>query len=399
MNGTLELATLQRPSRVSPLAHAQAERSTIDLLPKVLTQLLENPDSAEPFNFLLAHILELSGAEAGAIFVSTESGRQLILLAYNGPDAPDRWRRIVRQRDLYQLVNSGIGLKIFDDPESAGSTILTQVLAQGACGHGLLLLRLVSRGDATCTAAVEALRSYGDYIAGILYSARCARTKLRNAQSEERAAIARELHDSLAQSLSYLKIQVSLLQAMLKKNSSDKSEVDTVLQELRGTLSTANLQLRELITTFRLTMHGKTFAQALEDSIDEFERRSSIAFDLDNRLPLGELTAAEEMQLLLIIREALCNVVRHSHATYCWVSVWLKDDGAVYVSVEDNGIGIQTIDDAEHHHGLIIMQERARNLGGTLRIEDREGGGTRLHMHCYRETRCTFQQTKDPVCT
>lgn len=387
-DGDTELATAQSPSGLFSLDEAgkQGTRSAIDLLPKVLTQLLEDPDSAEPFDLLLAHILELSGAEAGAIFVSTESGRQLVLLACIGPDDRDRWIRLVRQHDLYLRNGRGTESDAFADPEGPGSTILAQRFTQGLSGHGLLLLRLIGDRNTVPPSALEPLRGYGEYLAGILYSARCARMKLRNAQSEERAAIARELHDSLAQSLSYLKIQVSLLQAMLKKDTDRAPDVDTMLQELRSTLSTANLQLRELITTFRLTMHGKTFAQALEDSIEEFERRSSIAFDLDNRLPAGALTVAEEMQLLLILREALCNVVRHSHATYCWVSVRLKDDGAVYLGVDDNGTGMRrTIDAAEPHHGLIIMQERTRSLGGTLRVEDREGGGTRLLIVCPRE--------------
>jgi nitrate/nitrite-specific signal transduction histidine kinase len=385
-DGGLELAIAESPSGLLPrdFADGQGTRSGIDLLHKVLTQLLEDPDSAEPFDLLLAHILELSGAEAGAIFVGTDSGRQLVLLACNGRDDRDRWMRVVRRRDLFLRPDFRMGSEVFDDPDDKRSTILAQGLAQGTRGSGLLLLRLTK--GVTPQSALRSLRSYGEYLAGILYSARCARMKLRNAQSEERAAIARELHDSLAQSLSYLKIQVSLLQSMLKKEGDRVPNVDPVLQELRGTLSAANLQLRELITTFRLTMHGKTFAQALEDSIEEFERRSSIAFDLDNRLPAGELTVAAEMQMLLILREALCNVVRHAHASYCWVSVRLTDDGAVYLGVEDNGSGMRTaIHDAEPHHGLIIMQERAHSLGGTLKVEDREGGGTCLRVYCPRE--------------
>ncbi len=373
-----------RPSvrlRVDDVAK-RGTRGAIDLLHKVLTQLLADPDSAEPFNLVLAHILELSGAQAGAIFVSTESGRQLVLLASIGPDDRDRWMRVVRRCDLYRSDGSGGELEAFSDPEAPKSTILAQGFAQGSCGHGLLVLRLVGEEHEAPPPAPESLREYGDYLAGVLYSARCARMKLRNAQSEERAAIARELHDSLAQSLSYLKIKVSLLQQMVK-GSEQAPNVDTALQELRSTLSTANLQLRELITTFRLTMHGKTFAQALEDFIEEFERRSSVAFDLDNRLPAGKLTVADEMQLLLILREALCNVVRHSHANYCWVSVRLKHDGTVYLGVDDNGIGMrEAMRETEPHHGLIIMQERARNLGGTLRVEDREGGGTRIYVLC-----------------
>jgi nitrate/nitrite-specific signal transduction histidine kinase len=389
-DGDLTLARAESSSALLPFEDAgkRGTRRAIDLLHRVLTQLLADPDSTEPFDLVLDHILELSGAQAGTIFVSTESGRQLMLLACIGSDDRERWIRLVRERDLQGKMRREATSEAFDDPENSRSLILAQGFAQGTSGHGLLLLRLVGDRAAVSPSALESLRGYGEYLAGILYSARCARTRLRNAQSEERAAIARELHDSLAQSLAYMKIQVSLLQAKLQKSVDSSPEVDTALQQLRSSLSTANLQLRELITTFRLTMHGRTFAQALEDSIDEFERRSSIAFDLDDRLPVGVLTVAEEMQLLLILREALCNVVRHSHASYCWVSVRLKEDGSVYLGVDDNGVGMrQTVHDAEPHHGLIIMQERARNLGGIFRMEDRDGGGTRLYVLCPRERR------------
>lgn len=385
--GDSELAIAKPPSKPLPLddAGGHGTTSAIDLLHKVLSQLLADPDSAEPFDLVLAHILELSGAEAGTILVSTESGRQLVMLARIGPHDSDRWMRIASRSSLYLSQGSTEGSETLRDPEDPSSTILVQGFSQGACGHGLLLLQLASDGLGVTPHAIESLRGYGEYLAGVLYSARCARMKLRNAQSEERAAIARELHDSLAQSLAYLKIKVNLLQEMMKKGECPPS-VDTALQELRSTLSTANLQLRELITTFRLTMHGRTFAQALEDSVEEFEKRSLIAFDLDNRLPVGGLTVAEEIQLLLILREALCNVVRHSHASYCWVSVRIIDDGVVQLRVDDNGIGMkQAMHGTEPHHGLIIMQERARNLDGTLRIEDRDGGGTRVQVHCPRE--------------
>jgi len=383
--GVAEFVAERAHSELVPLENAETcgTSSAIDLLHKVLTQLLEDPDSTEPFNLLLAYILEISGAEAGAIFVATDSGRQLVLLACNGRDEQERWVRVVHRCDLGLRADRGMDSKAFDDPEDPRSSILAQWLMQGACDHGLLLLRLVGRGHPLPTSTIESLQSYGEYLAGILYSVRCARLKLRNAQSEERAAIARELHDSLAQSLSYLKIQVSLLQSMLRQDGDTTPAVDGPLQELRNTVSTAYRQLRELITTFRLTMHGKTFAQALEDSIEEFERRSSIAFALDYRLPAGELTVVEEMQLLHIVREALCNVVRHSHASYCWVSVRLTDNGGVHIGVDDNGIGIRkTILDAEQHHGLIIMQERAHSLGGTLRVAERADGGTHLQVYC-----------------
>ncbi|MGQ0658260.1 MAG: histidine kinase [Chromatiales bacterium] len=362
-------------------------RSSMDLLYKVLTQLLEDPDSTAPFNLLLGEILDLSAAKAGAIFVTTETGRQLVLLASSGRDERDRWVRFAHRQNLALPVQLSDVPELLDDPEDPTSQVLELWLTQGANGYGLLLLRLAGRGVPLAPATLEALRGQADYLASILYSTRRARLKLRHAQSEERAVIARELHDSLAQSLSYLKIQTSLLQSMLAPATglpAGAAKVDATVRDLRSTLNVAYRQLRELITTFRLTMHGKTFAQALEDSIEEFEQRSSIAFDLDNRLPAGELSVAEEMQLLHIVREALCNVVRHSHASYCWLSVRLTEEGGIHVSVDDNGIGLQAVHDAEQHHGLIIMQERAHSLGGTLRMEPREENGTRVLLVCPR---------------
>ena len=380
-NGETELAAANKPSALSPFAETSKHDAggAIELLHKILTELLADPDSAKPFELVLSHIIELSGAQAGTIFVSTESGRQLVLLASVGPDDRDRWMRVIGQCRLFKSLDEGKATETLCDSDDPTSTIVAQSFTQGTSGHGLLLLRLKGDDVSVSTATLE---SFGEYLAGVLYSARSARMKLRNAQSAERAAIARELHDSLAQSISYLKVKVSLIQDKLKKMSDTLPDIETALQELRGTLSTADLQLRELITTFRLTMHGRTFAQALEDSIEEFERRSSIAFDLDNRLSVGKLTVAKEMQLLLIFREALCNVVRHSHASYCWVSLRPTDSDGVFLSVDDNGIGMQhALRDSEQHHGLIIMQERARSLGGTFRLEDRDGGGTRLQVN------------------
>ena len=198
-DGDTKLARAEGSSGLLPFEDAgkHGTRRAIDLLHNVLTQLLADPDSAEPFNLVLAHILELSAAEAGAIFVSTESGRQFVLLACLGPDDRNRWMRVVRRCDLYRSEGSGAELEDFSDPEDPKSTILAQGFAQGACSHGLLLLRFVGDENDVRPPAAETLREYGEYLAGVLYSARCARLKLRNAQSEERAAIARELHDSL----------------------------------------------------------------------------------------------------------------------------------------------------------------------------------------------------------
>lgn len=365
------------------LTQGHSPYGSMDLLHRVLTQLLENPDSTEPFQMLLTHILCICGARAGAVFVSSDSDGQLIRLATSNDDDCDRFSELLRHHNVRPPTAIDPPPFVLELPNKPDSHFLLQWLTQGQHGYGILLLEISAAHNALSNEILASLHSYADYLGGILYSTRRARLKLRNAQCEERAAIARDLHDSLAQSLSYLKIQASLLQSALARNSDHENvtELGNTIVEMRNTLNVAYRHLRELITTFRLTMHGKTFAQALEESIDEFERRSAIAFDLDNRLPAGQLGAGEELQVLHIVREAIGNVVRHSHATYCWVTVRPTEDSGVQLTVDDNGLGIQSSSDAEKHHGTIIMQERAHHLGGTLRVENREQGGTRVCLN------------------
>lgn len=384
---TSSAAVAMSPSTANaPEPSAGSARVSLELLHEVLTRLLENPDSTEPFNLLLADMVSAFSAESGAIFVTTDTGRHPVLLACTERDGRETWARFAMRADhAFSRTEASKTAWEFIANEGPSSSIVALWMAQADYGHGLLLLRVPQPARALTESMPQGLRDYCQYLERIVYSTRRARLKLRHAQSEERAAIARELHDSLAQSLSYLKIQASLLQSMLQgedRANARAPEVDATLAELRNTLNVAYRQLRELITTFRLTMGGKTFAQALEDSIEEFERRSSIAFDLDNRLPAGELSVGEEMQLLHIVREALANVVRHSHASYCSVGVRLGEDGGVNLTVDDNGTGVVTDQGPERHHGLIIMQERAHTLGGTLSIDARSGGGTRVHVQC-----------------
>lgn len=198
---------------------------------------------------------------------------------------------------------------------------------------------------------------------------------------DERATISRELHDSLAQSLTYLKIQATRLQVALTPQADqpeNKAALD-VLTELRTNLNDAYRQLRGLMTTFRLTMHGKSFKLAVRDSIDEFNKYNNMVFELNDRCPAGILTVDEEMQALQVIREALYNIVKHSQATTAVVS--LHYQGALLViSIKDDGVGFSREQKSERHHGLTIMQERAFNLGGKLRVSGMENKGTEISI-------------------
>jgi two-component system nitrate/nitrite sensor histidine kinase NarX len=154
----------------------------------------------------------------------------------------------------------------------------------------------------------------------------------------------------------------------------------TSLTELRNGLSQLQRQVRELITSARLTMDGRSLRQALADSVAEFSRRCIIVFELDNRLPDNALSPETELQVLQIIREALTNAVRHSHARHVRIELRRNPQGDTQVSVEDDGIGMSPASDEENHFGLAIIRERAASIGARLSIEPIQPHGVRVDL-------------------
>ncbi len=191
---------------------------------------------------------------------------------------------------------------------------------------------------------------------------------------EERSAIARELHDSLAQSLSCLKIQVACLQMHAAAFS---EEDQNVLQQMRDELSTAYRQLRELLTTFRLTLNTPGLRAALQNTVDEFSRRMGLTIDFDYQIPPRSVPANQGIHLLHIAREALNNAYKHANATQVSLSLNCID-GEITLRICDNGEGISPNVERQNHYGLIIMQDRASTLHGKCRVARRPDGGTEV---------------------
>ena len=198
----------------------------------------------------------------------------------------------------------------------------------------------------------------------------------RLALLEERAAIARELHDSLAQSLSFMKIQIARLQSSARKDDSEE-----VVVELRQGLDNAYRELRELLATFRVHLDVRGLGVALQFAIDEFSQRSNLSITLDSRLDNCRFNVNEEFHILHIVREALSNIVRHADAKNVMVSLVLyKSNSTVVITIDDDGIGYKPLADGQGHYGQTIMKERAYSLGGTIEISDRRRGGTRVRL-------------------
>lgn len=222
------------------------------------------------------------------------------------------------------------------------------------------------------------LETLSDQLATAIFLERQITEEQQQTLAEERTVIARELHDSLAQSLSYLKMQVARLRRL--NIEGEKQEIhEAILDELSNGLNSAYRQLRELLATFRLKLDTPDLFTALQKTIEEFSERLGKPVELHYNLPPQTLSPNEEIHTLQIVREGLANAVKHADATDITVDV-LFESPQVRVRIRDNGKGLPGSDQPVNHYGLIIMQDRARTLGGKVEVSNREEGGVEVTL-------------------
>lgn len=348
------------------------------LLYPIIGRLIENPDSSAPFSTLLTTITRRTNTDYASIHLVEEDSGKLTTLS----TTDDLLTTQLSERVSMDILTA-IERSRHDLVDVSGELNKPGYAAIGMRDNSLLYGFVLIKHNGTGVREQGFLADIVTRLAETVSCTRRARANQRRVVYKERATIARELHDSLAQSLSYLKIQSTRLQTevdkSLQENSADYANLNNAIDELRTNLNVAYSQLRELMTTFRLTMNGKHLAHAIDDSINEFRQRTNIAFDSDIRISGEELSAQEELQLLQIVREGLSNVVRHSQASRATVSL-SEESGRVQLHIADNGVGINTIPNSSQHHGLVIIQERTRRLNGNLFVHTPKKGGTRLEI-------------------
>lgn len=236
---------------------------------------------------------------------------------------------------------------------------------------------LFFRQDRTLRADERSLLdTLASHLAGAMESLRAAAMERETAVSEERGLLARELHDSIAQSLSFLKIQVSLLRQAQERQ--DLVATKKVMAELDAGLQESLADVRALLLHFRTRTNAESIVPAIQTTLRKFEHQTGVPTELSvygQGLPLA---ADEQVQLLHVVQEALTNVRKHARASKVWVTV--QQQPHWQVEVRDDGCGFveQGSDLTETHVGLRIMQERAARIGGHVEVFSESGRGCRV---------------------
>ncbi|RSD31325.1 nitrate/nitrite two-component system sensor histidine kinase NarQ [Vibrio pectenicida] len=225
------------------------------------------------------------------------------------------------------------------------------------------------------------IENFVQMISRAIYYSQAQRKSEQLLLMEERATIARELHDSLAQALSYLKIQVSIIKKQMDQfpQSILLNKTNLTLLELDTGLSSAYTHLRELLTTFRLTIKAGGFGHALQEMVQQLRKQTQSYIVLNNELLSIEVEIHQQVHLLQIIRESTTNAIKHAQASQIDIHCH-EGPYYVYVSVKDDGIGFEHMTGKVHHYGLNIIQERALCLQGKVEVKTANGKGCEISL-------------------
>lgn len=265
--------------------------------------------------------------------------------------------------------------------------VLVQPVAIGQQTLGYLT---VGYSTPPSAATRQLLNTLTDHLATAIYLQQRIEEQQQLSLIKERTIIARELHDSLAQSLSYLKMQVARLERMQAKQFPVEQQ-NGVMGDLREGLNSAYRQLRELLSTFRLSLDKPGLYPALQQTVDEFSARLGVSVGMTYQVPPNLLSANEEVHLLQITREALANTLKHAQAQWANVSLTFHQ-ATLTLAIEDNGIGLSTENSPPMHYGLVIMRDRAKNINAELSVQNRPVGGTGVYLTFTPQTERLIEQ-------
>lgn len=244
---------------------------------------------------------------------------------------------------------------------------------------------------------LDLLATIGQHIGVAIAKYRSDHEAQRLSILEERSSLAHELHDSLAQTLASLRLQVRMLADALEGYTiPDDARAD--LRRMHSGIDEAHGELRELLASFRAPLDRRGLVPTLDEITRRFGQRTGIHCVFQMGCRPFDLSAAEELQIMRIVQETLTNVRKHAQAQTVRVLLTREQTGEYVLLIEDDGVGFSTPQRSGspgEHIGLSILEERARRIGAALTIESEPGEGTRVELVFNPSARAATSESKD----
>ncbi len=200
---------------------------------------------------------------------------------------------------------------------------------------------------------------------------------------QERERLAREIHDSVGQTLGYVSIQAQTARKWMQDGNNEKA--DSILRRLIEVAKDGHADVRESILNLKAGAGLEwSFVPTLKQYLESFSENYAIRTRLLLPEETGELafSPVAQVQLLRVIQEAMTNARKHSRARTVKIEVE-QDEKQVVVTIADDGCGfdVSKFDrNAGNHFGLVFMRERMAQIGGSLKIDSRPGSGTTIRI-------------------
>jgi len=367
-------------------AQLEEKRERLEALYEVTTLVARATTLDELAQGFVQRIRRIAKADAAMLRWSGETNRRYLMLASEGlPEAMAEREECIFAGDCHcgsdeaepRLrvipIYGAAGGKSIDCARAGYATLVSVPVRLHARTMGeidLFFHTQVAR-SAPERSLLEALASH---LAGAMESLRLTALEKEAAVSQERTLLARELHDSIAQSLAFLKIQVQLMRDALA--GGDAAQIDEVLAEIDTGVRESYGDVRELLLHFRTRASDEDIGPALQTTLRKFEHHSGLPGRLQMQGHGLPLAPELQIQVLHIVQEALSNVRKHARASQVWVDVQQQPQWRF--EVRDDGLGFASEDGApdETHVGLRIMRERAERIGARLDVISTPRRGT-----------------------
>ena len=223
------------------------------------------------------------------------------------------------------------------------------------------------------------LETLGQHLGVAVENQRLVMREREMAVSEERNLLAQELHDSIAQGLAFLNIQVQLLDASL--GSGNLPEARATAAQIREGVQESYDDVRELLVHFRTRVIQNDLEGTLRRALEKFETQTGVATELKITGGGAPPPPEAEVQILHIVQESLSNIRKHALAQNVSVTL-VRGHSGLELTVRDDGIGFDPVTNtaahSDNHVGLKIMRERSRRIGGALQVHSRPGDGVEV---------------------
>lgn len=332
------------------------------------------------------------GADAGSVRLASEAKGEMYMVAHTGLPIDFLSREMA--------INCGEcicghaaekGIPIVADPAGGCDMTLTQCADMGfhtvgafTINHDAFVIGVFSlffKAERAFSASeTSMLETLGRHLGVAVEYQRLRSRDREHAIAEERNLLAQELHDSIAQALSFLNIQVKLLQGAMDLGR--PHEAQKALDQIREGVRESYEDVRELLLHFRTRAGASNdLDAAIRNAVDRFELQTGVPVSFLSGGKRAPLEPDKQLQVLHIIQESLSNIRKHAQASQVDIGVERSAERTV-ITVRDNGKGFDpaSISASGGHIGLKIMKERASRVGAKCTVDSRPGQGTTVTL-------------------